>query len=578
VIRCNHCGKLAPSGATNCQSCGKPLGNAWVDGQSDQQELPAWLESLRAQEARPVGKPGSAEDRQPFSMADLVDENALPSWMRLDPSRVTESSDSYPALSSGKQPVPSAGFEASSLIDENALPSWMREQGGNQPGTQNLIAGSLIQPEALPTWMKDQAPAQPVQPPVRPVVAPQPEQGLPASSLLQTDALPAWMKHLEPTGSSSAPGWLNDQQSNLPGSGSFAAGLPATPPLVAPSAYNEISQAPTQGFVARDLVDPQVLPGWMKDGQQPGQSQGQRAPTRPVPRETGFSAGDLVDDRSVPEWLKTQGQGKTGPVSAMGVPVDGSGQIAGQGQGVPGGAGSMGIPASNLLDMNAMPTWMREGAPPAGAQNLPPNSGQGMVAGSLVDLNAMPAWMRNGDTLNPQSQQQQQQPAQGQQRFDGPLVPSRPRTEAVPQTGQSEAAASMFASMLGVSASSPNFPAQEVPYNQGQSAQSVLPGWQSPQSPPPVQGNQGPKPIRMPDVPVSGNVSAPYQAVRGQNPSGTLSSSGYMGAPGGSGYAGAPGQNDPRRSGTGSIGTGQTQGEEAKKKGFFDSIRDFFFK
>jgi hypothetical protein len=195
-----------------------------------------------------------------------------------------------------------------------------------------------------------------------------------------------------------------------------------------------------------------------------------------------------------------------------------------------------------------------------------------MAASSLVDLNAMPSWMREGDALKSQAQAQAAQHAQGQQRFDGPLVPSRPRAEAVPQTGQSEAAASMFASMLGVSASSPNFPAQEAPQKQGQSAQSVLPGWQSPQSPPPqtpVASNQGPKPIRMPDIPANGNVSAPYQAVRGQD---------SMGSPSASAYASSPTANDSHRYGTGTAGNGQAQGEEAKKKGFFDSIRDFFFK
>ena len=578
MIRCSHCGKLAPAGATSCQNCGMPLVSANnVAGtrgstQQDQSELPAWLESLRAHE-RPVSS-GSGGGDQPFSMAELVDENAMPSWMRQDQSRLAENSDAFPALSTNttrpnsspeRQAFPASGLEANSLIDEQSLPAWMRGQDSGQPAPgQSMSANSLVQRESLPAWMKNldqSAPA--AQPPVQ-----SQQYGLPASQARP----PAQV-----------------QSYNLPPQ------TPVTPPPAAnlmqapqtPQAYG-LGQ---KGFSAGELVDAKSLPNWMTNGQG---SPGQAPQTRPVPTERGFMAGELIDQGSLPNWMKnTQGQEKSDPVSAMGVPVTGSGSGQGTGQGILGG---MGMPASSLLDMNAMPAWMREseqGQAGAGSAMgyMPGTPQQPMSAGSLIDASTLPAWMKNDNAG-------QGQPANGARggqqppRSESMRVPSRPRSEIVPQ-GQSEQAANVFSSMLGVAASSPLLPGQnqlsennlgvaqglQMPQPRSQQpAPPVLPGWQSPQQPAQAPTLQQPQAWQM-----SGSLprmsATPNTPGTGGQPGGMNNSQVNYAA-----RTGNAGTSDMSRTGagpmssTGNDNKGEAQTARPRKKGFFDSIRDFISK
>src|SRR5258708_18254585 len=89
------------AGLASCQICGMPLSGTEQDwtgssmGMQEQSELPAWLESLRARE-----RPGSTPGEQPyFSPGDLIDECALPSWMRPENAEMLEKINSaqYPA-------------------------------------------------------------------------------------------------------------------------------------------------------------------------------------------------------------------------------------------------------------------------------------------------------------------------------------------------------------------------------------------------------------------------------------------------------------------------------------------------
>lgn len=537
MIRCNHCGKLAPMGAASCQNCGRPLANvsSGLKGQSEQQELPAWLESLRANE-RPVA---NSKGDQPFSPSELVDENAMPSWMHLDQSRF-ESSDAFPALSeqpgsgSEKQAFSANSFEASSLIDEQSLPSWMR---GQEASGQGMSASSLLQPESLPSWMKSLEPGGPPQQQEKK----QEQYGLPR------------------------------QVPNLPPP---STGIPRTPsaPLSTPQPTfnNELGQ----GFSARELVDQQALPGWMSGGQGPGQL----PQNRPVPQGTGFAAGELLDQQSLPTWLKSQEPNKSEPVSAMGVPVSGSGQGTGMGMGMgqqtPGGVG---MPATNLLDESSLPTWMREGEQSGGSgQGQGVQTSGGLAAGSLLDASVLPSWMRNTDT--PQQHVAQAQNMRNTQPPARP-VPSRPRGEGSVQE-QSEAAANVFASMLGVAAS-PTLPGQQQPStNLGvplmpqaqpiQPVSQVVPGWQSPlqqhQTP---MGYSAPSPMPPSSPPVS-PLASPYGM--GETPG--MQNMTRMKTPPSSypGMGGNYGQESAMST------SREAQSEGAKKKGFFDSIRDFFFK
>src|SRR5437667_8617577 len=130
----------------------------------DQTELPTWLESLRVNER----SNSPVSDQSHFSMSDLIDEWALPSWMRPENAEMMEKGNSgkYPAWrpASMSAPhtdegnIPPEGFPARSLIDEQSLPSWVQSTTGSMPVTpdsqRNFSAASLIQPNDLPDWMK----------------------------------------------------------------------------------------------------------------------------------------------------------------------------------------------------------------------------------------------------------------------------------------------------------------------------------------------------------------------------------------------------------------------------------------
>lgn len=571
MIRCSHCGKLAPAGALSCQSCGMPLANSGgmaSAGQSEQQELPAWLESLRAHE-RPLAS--GAGERQPFSMDELVDENSMPHWMRQNQPRTSEggSSDAFPVLSTTAQPgagqgpaFPASGLAAGSLIEEKSLPEWMRNaQEGDQPGSgQNVSAQSLVDQQALPPWIKELSQTGPTQ-------------------------VPGW--------SAPAPTRVKEETYGL---------LPQTPvtPRVSPDissvpqtpALSTYQEPPTQGFSAHDLVDQTGLPPWMTGA--PGT--GQQSQGRPIPTETGFAAGELIDQRSLPRWMQDQqGREKSGPLPAMGMPVNGSGQAMGMG---PGAAGAEGMPASSLLDASALPSWMRE-ENPGGAPGAQQPGGAGMAAGSLIDMGALPQWMRNEGNAQPRPSGDLRSPGPqnaGAARNEGMRVPSRPRNE-ISQQDQSEAAASVFSSMLGVSASAPVIPGQ-MPMSAPASNLGVAQN----QAVPPVP----PTPPLSPPPVLSGWQSPPQPAVpqpQGWQPSGSMSQAGiaptpnaYMPAGQSTSLGGMQPQmqrnEQPAYPGSGLsagwAGTGAANGiggnrggsqtTDVKKKGFFDAIRDFFFK
>ncbi|HEY1351220.1 MAG TPA: zinc ribbon domain-containing protein [Ktedonobacteraceae bacterium] len=535
MIRCSHCGKLAPAGALSCQNCGMPLASGGMAsaGPAEQQELPAWLESLRAHERPPASGQG---DRQPFSMDELVDENSMPHWMRRNQPGVSESgnSDAFPALPTHGQPgvdpqeqAPAAsGLIAGSLIDEQSLPSWMRNSREEaQPiAGQSFSAHSLVDQQSLPPWIKE---------------------------LGQSGQMPAASSSLAEHG-------LPTQFPVTPPSLSRVAPVPQTPPVQ--------ESAPHQGFAAHDLIDQRELPAWMQGIQESG-PQG-----RPVPTQSGFSAGELIDQRSLPGWMQEQpGQEQTGPIPARGVPVNGSGQGMNMGQG-----STEGMPAATFIDMDSLPPWMREGEQGnAAAQGR-------MAAGSLIDQSSLPQWMRNVENERAAMTGASLTGTPGHTRNEGMRVPGRPRAEAGPQE-QSEVAANVFSSMLGVAASAPVIPGQAPASNlgvaQGQPVPPppappppVLPGWQSP-APSPAERNAQPQAWRS-----SGQVpaSAPYpyapNSLAGMQPQagrGEQLPTGF--APTGrTGNTLAPGM--------GSNSSGRAPANDTKKKGFFDAIREFFFK
>ncbi|MBV9710368.1 MAG: hypothetical protein JO011_05540 [Ktedonobacteraceae bacterium] len=508
MITCNRCGRISPDGAMNCRNCGAPLSSNAETGPGpsrsfqEQPELPAWLGSLRAGE-RPAAP---ADNPSNFSTADLIEEGSLPSWMRSGRSDMNDTGMSSPHLSlrpssaSGPNTDDSKGINAKSLIDERSLPSWMQEN--RQPSGPipegGITASSLVQQDFMPDWMKSLQQNQPVSNPTPSPARPQP----PMSSAFPEQAAPSPM----------------------------AGGA------------NEFSSGPGQGFSARNLVDQQSLPSWMTQQEEKGS-----APVQP-PVPGTLSPSSLVDVNALPPWLRESSQQEQ---KSGGLPSSQANQ-SWQPMQPPTQGGAM---------QQGSPVWQPASPPmpPApGVNNMPPQS-EGLAASSFIDPNALPQWLRSG------AEQQHQPPASPRSGYGVPprvenvRVPSRPRGEINPNEGNA-AAANVFASMLGVASTAPNYPGS--PAAQGYGMQGGPSGQGVPASP--MQGN------------MSGQLAGAPPGFTGPQ------AQGY--APGGfnSGVyqTGNPGQGNYPAGGPGNLGmetgSGQKTSTKPAKKGLFDMIRDWF--
>ena len=473
-----------------------------------------------------------------FSTADFMDEGPLPSWMRTERSETGGSSDmsmsspehlsSFPGQAPDGGTFPPNGLAAQSLIDEKSLPSWMKE--GSQP------------PPSAPG-------------------------SLSASSLLQQDNVPDWMKTVQPQ------------------------------PNAAPAAYQEqagrfeqSTNAPRAsdlgpGFSARDLLDQQALPSWMKSQSERSASAPQTEPFGQTGQsasmqQSGLSASSLLDADSLPQWMREGGRDARPNATPP--------QPAWPTQTPPG------WPESNS-NMPSNQAWSMGQTPPTPAQ--PPmqsNPAYGpngsMPASSFVDANAIPEWLRNageqGSQGMPPAQAgpagpQRQSPYAIPPRVDNVRVPSRPRGNNEPGASESsEVAANVFASMLGVASTAPTYPNQP---NQPQRPS------QQPLSQPEQMGAMpsgsfsGPRAV--PNTPNGGGVS-PYA------PANTLGTSGG-GIPASPGYGNSfPGNNPGQAGNSNSMGSPYYPGmppsqpmhqsgemnddqKNAKKRGLFGAFLDW---
>ncbi len=400
MIICNRCGKQVAAGLARCQNCGIPLSSAANISMNAQEQgdLPAWLESLRANE-----RPGVPPGGQPgFSTADLIDDDDLPGWMRADQAQDRGESDSnkHPAIRPASMSAPNTdagmmraeSFSASDLIDPVSLPSWMNpSQQSANPATPAISSGAnelKVYPQGVPP-----------------------------------------------------------QQT----SGAYPYQTSAAPPLA-----------------TSDLIDRQSLPPWMSSGQ-PGHPvnqatwQGNPAPAAPPPVNQATWQGNPAPAAPFPTWNV-----ESGPQS--------------------------GLSASSLLDVNSLPPWLREGQQ---AQGQPGSNN--MSAGSLIDVNALPSWLRavDGQPQASQAGRNAPPPLYGTSpRIESARVPGRPRAEMMPPE-QSEVAANVFSSMLGVASSTPSYPAPSAGGQQsfssapGQPSGSLYPAQPaSPMAAPPVFNNE----------------------------------------------------------------------------------------
>lgn len=379
-----------------------------------------------------------------------LEKPELPAWLE--------------SLRTGEHPAVSASgplnFNGPDPIDEGALPGWMRGENadpsenaasdpysarrpasipapqtdGDYAPPRGIAASSLIDEQALPSWIQENNPSRQSAP-----------GNISASSLVQPDSLPDWMRNLQTSRGS-------------------------TPPPV-PSAINPIT--PVQAMPGHNLIDQQSLPSWLS-GQtntpvQPQQTP--QAPQAPQPRQqpmyqqpgaqSGLAASSLLDMNALPGWLR-----ENEPSQASFPSPAGSGQqpFVQPGQAQPPNTSGP-LAAASLIDMNALPDWLRAPEGPANAGNVG-NAGANSGVG--------------GPRFNPFAPQAP--------RGENMRVPSRPRGEMAPHE-QSEVAANVFSSMLGVASKPPSFSSQPPGQAFGD-AQAFSAGQSQPLMPQP-QGNMG---------------------------------------------------------------------------------------
>ena len=238
------------------------------------------------------------------------------------------------------------------------------------------------------------------------------------------------------------------------------------------------------GFSAHDLIDQQALPSWMKpqdERKAPASQTPQPEPQGMSMNQSGLSASSLLDANSLPQWMRESGNDARTkaepPQSAWSAPSNWS---------------DTHIPSTNL-------GWLegQASSSPSLRTSATPAPGANLAASSFIDANSLPEWLRNASDVRPQAGQPDRQGGAKQgsysvpSRVDNVRVPSRPRGNEQGSSESSEVAANVFASMLGVASTTPNYPGQP-PLPQGGSNSQSLPGGSNSQSLggsyPPAQG------------------------------------------------------------------------------------------
>ena len=411
--------------------------------------------------------------------------------------------------------------------EQPELPAWLESlRNGERPaessGEQfNHASNVPVDKDALPSWMRPES-AEHIsadQPAVRRSTSlPAPNTdggfagGITANSLIDEQSLPSWMREnqsgvdLSTQRNISAaslvqpeapPAWMRTvQQPTTP-----AASAPATPMQYAEPAI------PPQGIAANSLVDPQAMPAWLS-----GQSGSNQLP----PTGGNIAAGSLLDMSALPNWLRESGKEQK-PVRVEINPPARSEQVGGT---------NASVAAPSLIDVNALPEWLR-----AGAEQR--RDGAPSTASASRTFNVSP-------------------------RVENVRVPSRPRGE-MGSREQSEAAANVFASMLGV--------ASPVPKIERRLASSATPSKISgnPSGYLPPQGQ-----------PQMGSVALSGGAGPALTPGYAAGSGEYQGYQGGYSMLGVQQPGVPRQQPGMAMNRQMEPNTKTVKRGFLETIRSWF--
>lgn len=489
----------APTAAAKARPGTQAPGEATLSAQSllDESSLPDWLRRIEAD-----GPPTPFKSPLPttgglsagptsgiFSAAELIDTQALPAWLKTDAEKAAASGAAPAAAApAAPAPAPSVGssasapgsrsgvFSAAELVDTQMLPAWLKaagEESGSASTPTTAPAGAalgstsgvfspaeLIDTQALPAWLKAEGKRAEGENAASPAEAAGPSGAasgvFSAAELVDTQALPAWIRQEGP-----APA--------MPASDGRSESLSKLSPL--PTGF---AKQQTGSFSAAELVDTQALPAWLRGAADPSASV---PPTTPVqsgplasPEGERFSAAELIDTQALPVWMKNNEA--AGPLSSSGpARPAGQGEPGLSGGGVPTEAApGAGFSAPELIDPQALPAWLQAGAaqgiteaptiapapqaaqPPTIAPAPQPAQPQpselpktGSLSGaSLIDRNELPEWLQGqGNFARPDA------PSGEGEETPQARVPRRPRLSTEINRAPSQAAASVFSSVLG---------------------------------------------------------------------------------------------------------------------------------
>jgi hypothetical protein len=326
------------------------------------------------------GQPGGS-----LAANALFDAGALPTWLG---GTGNSGQPAQPAT-----PLSGEGLQVSSLVDERALPIWLRQEPEAppaqtpQPGSVSRWLSAPVTEETMPPVLNQvygaaqiaRTPTPPAPPgywgAAAPPAAPPLPGAVPSAQLVDDSALPQWLRAQAdspaaspPVGPSAAPGYQPPAAYGVGSSGAGATAWGGYSPHSAMEPQAQVpapSSAPAGSFAASDLIEPSAMPAWVQQGGAPPQPSfssatgwtGQHVAAGPVgvtgvhqgvAMNPGWDAAAMsapADGASLPSWLQAP--------NAAAEPGGTGAWTAAQGA-VRRGRESM-IPPAEL------PPWLREG-------------------------------------------------------------------------------------------------------------------------------------------------------------------------------------------------------------------------
>lgn len=364
----------------------------------------------------PLPPPPSALANGGTSAGTLFDESALPDWMRqagaqssampANPyQQAPQAASPYQQMSGGpgagyngyqqqqqgyqppSQPAPAMmPVQPMPQPPSNAFPSIDRA-GAFQPALQpqgGLAGQSLLDPGALPHWLGGQAGA----PAQNGYGGASPSGGMAAQSLVDESALPQWLRAQPDAPTPAAPAAATFGAVAPAQAGGWSATPAAEEPL--PSWLNQVyadAKVPrTDALQQQASANPWGANGGYRSsvsGPLAGGFATGRTSGSPQSDASGVPASQFVDESALPEWLRAQGAAPTA-----------SGAIPPAPQMSPMSPAPMpGMAAMPTPDGRAIPSY----APPASAGTPDTRAGMSFSASDLIDPDLLPQWVRGGN-------------------------------------------------------------------------------------------------------------------------------------------------------------------------------------